>query len=369
MTRLFHPEYRLDNFRAMERVFPYVTLPASDTPTPLPRAASPRDLPETFRHEGQDVDVGEFLTRTETTGLMVLQDGEIQLEQYFQETKPTSRLTSWSMAKSVVSTLIAIAHEDGHIRSLDDKVSDYVPALAGKAYGDVSIENLLMMATGIDFDETYHKHTSDINMLFYRVFLLGASARDVVANRPAAQPPGERFHYISPNTQILAWVLEEAVGSPVSQYAGTQLWQPLGMEDDAIWNLDQHGVELAFCCLNMTLRDYAKLGQLHVQQGVWNYQQILPEDWVFTATRRPEPWMAEGHGYAERGYGYHLWTPANPDGEYFLNGVWGQTIWVAENPGVVIVKTSVDPAFRPHTPEMISFMRGVTAHMAAAAGN
>ena len=362
MTRLFHPEYRLDNFRAMENVFPYVILPASDTPTPLPRAATPGDLPQTFRHNGEDIDVSEFLTRTETTGLMVLQDGEVQLEQYFQGTEPTSRLTSWSMAKTVVSTLVAIAHEDGHIGSLDDKVSDYVPALKGKAYGDVSIQHLLMMASGIDFDETYHKHTSDINLLFYRVFLLGASARDVVASHPAAQPSGERFHYISPNTQILAWVLEEAVGRSVSAYAGERLWQPLGMEDDALWNLDQHGVELAFCCLNVTLRDYAKLGQLHLQQGVWNYQQILPEGWVFSATRRPEPWMASGHGYAERGYGYHLWTPVAPDGEYFFNGVWGQTIWVAENPGVVIVKTSVDPEFRPHTAEMISFMRGVTAH-------
>ena len=362
MTRLFHPEYRLDNFRAMERVFPYATLNASETPRPFPRAAQPGSLPETFSYQGETIDTQEFLERTETTGLMILRAGEIQMEEYFQDTEPTSRLTSWSMAKTVVSTLIAMAWADGLIDSLDDPVRQYVPELDGKAYGDVTVHDLLRMATGIDFDETYHDHFSDINQLFYRVFLFGHSARDVVANRPAAGPPGERFHYISPNTQVLAWVLEAATGERLSDYATRRLWQPLGMEDDALWNLDQHGDELGFCCLNATLRDYAKLGQLHLQQGVWDGEALLPDNWVFDATRRPEPWLAAGHGYAERGYGYHLWTPENPDGEYFFNGVWGQTIWIDENADVVIVKTSVDPEFRAHTGEMIAFMRGVTAH-------
>jgi len=362
MTTLMHPDYRLENFRRMERIFPYRLIPASDQPFVFVQA--PGDLPEHFIHEGQQVAVSEFLERTETTGLMILHQGVQRFERYFQDATEQDRFTSWSVAKSVVATLTAMALKDGHIRSLTDTVKEYVPELEGEAWGQVAIEDLLRMASGIDFDETYDRTLSDINMLFYRTFLLGQPVRNVVRGHSAALPPGEAFHYISPNTQILAWVLERAVEKPVSAYAAEMLWQPLGMQDDALWSLDNSGVELGFCCLNMSLRDYAKLGQLYLQQGFWRGQQLLPENWVTVATQRPEPWLTAGHGYPERGYGYHVWIPKDPDQEYFFNGVWGQTVWISEKHGVVIAKTSVDPMFREHMAEVISFMRAVSEHTA-----
>ena len=359
MVNLFHPDHRVENFRHMERVFPYRTLQAADTPYQFPR--HPGTLPQHFTYDGRTVEVSEFMRRTETTGLLVLRDGAISVEEYFLGANEHDRFTSWSMAKTVVATLIAIAHEDGHIPSLQAPVSEYVPELAGRAWGDVTLHNLLLMASGIAFDELYDVAFSDIKMLFYRVFLLGNSVHGTIADLPAGTAQGERLHYISPNTQILGWVLENAVGRPVSEYAQSALWQPLGMEKDAIWSLDQSGTELAFCCLNATLRDYAKLGLLYLQQGQWQGQQVLPENWVREATQRDEPWLAAGNGYSERGYGYHLWIPAEADQEYFFNGVWGQSIWVSEKERVVVVKTSVDPEFRPHTAEMIAFMRAVSA--------
>lgn len=359
MINLFHPEHRVENFRNMDRVFPYRTLKASDTPYQFPR--EPGTLPQQFTFEGRTIDVREFLSRTETTGLLVLRDGAIQVEEYFLGANEHDRFTSWSMAKTVVSMLIAMAHKDGHIPSLAAPVRDYVPELAGKPWGDVSIENLLRMASGIAFDERYDAAFSDIKMLFYRVFLLGSPVHDVIGNLPAGSPQGEQFHYMSPNSQILGWVLANAVGTTVSEYAQSALWQPLNMESDAIWNLDQTGTELAFCCLNATLRDYGKLGMLYLQQGQWQGRHLLPEHWVRNATQRNEPWLAAGNGYPERGYGYHLWIPAEADHEYFFNGVWGQSIWVSEHDKVVIVKTSVDPDFRRHTAEMIAFMRAVSA--------
>lgn len=361
LNNLMHPDTRVENFRHMDRIFPSVPMPASDHPVSFPRAAG--QLPATFEHAGRTVAVQEFLQRTDTTGLMVLKDGVIRVEDYFQGADETSRFTSWSIAKTVVATLVAIAHGEGHIRSLDDPAKTYVPALDGKAWGEVTVRNLLRMATGIRFEELYDKPFSDIKLLFYRVFLIGTPVHDVISDLPAEGPQGERFHYISPTTQILAWVLAGAVGEPVSQYARHALWQPLGMQDDGFWNLDNGGTELAFCCLNISVRDYAKLGQLYLQQGQWQGRQLLPEGWVRDATRRPEPWLAAGHGYPERGYGYHLWVPKDPDQEYFANGVWGQHVWVSEKHNVVIVKTSVDPDFQQHMAEAISFLRGVSAAM------
>jgi CubicO group peptidase (beta-lactamase class C family) len=346
MTTLLHPDYRLQNFRSMENVFPYRIVPASREPFVFARGKG--SLPPSFAHEGRIVSTTEFLQRTETTGLTVLHNGVQILENYYQSADAADRFTSWSVAKSVVGMLTAIALERGDIDSLDDPVKQYVKELDGKAWGEVPIRDLLRMASGIRFSEIYDDQFSDINMLFYRTFLLGEPVRDVIADLPAARAPGE-----------------DSTGKPVSEYAADALWQPLGMQDEAIWSLDQSGVELGFCCLNITLRDYAKLGQLYLQQGVWRNRQLLPAGWVREATRRPEPWLAAGNGYAERGYGYHLWVPKDPDQEYFFNGVWGQTVWVSEKHQVVIAKTSVDPLFREHMAEVISFMRAVSAHVAA----
>ena len=364
MTRLLHPDYRLQNFRAMEKVFPFRVIPASSKPFSFPRGEA--SLPEKFIHDGRVVNTGEFMLRTQTTGLMVLYQGTNLFEQYYLEATQKDRFTSWSVAKSVIGTLTAIALKDGHIASLDDPVKQYVNELDGAAWGEVPIRDLLRMASGIRFSEIYDEKFSDINMLFYRTFLLGEGVRDVIADLPAENPPGESFHYVSPNTQILGWVLESATGKPISDYAAEALWQPLGMQDEAIWSLDQGGVELGFCCLNMTLRDYSKLGQLYLQQGVWNGQLLLPEGWVQQASRRPEPWLAAGNGFPERGYGYHLWVPKDPDEEFFFNGVWGQTVWVSEKHNVVIAKTSVDPLFRQHMAEVISFMRAVSEFVSTA---
>lgn len=368
MLGLFSPELRVQNFQHMDRIFP--SRPLSRSTQPFEFDAHPQKLPDSYVFEGKTLPARAFMDKTGTTGLMVLQHGIILHEEYLQGATETSTLTSWSMAKSVVATLVGIAHGEGRIASLDDKASKYVPELAGKPYGEATVRDLLRMASGIRFDENYGSLTSDIRQLFYKVFLFGMPIDDAVKDLPAEDPPGTKFHYKSVDSQVLAWVLRGATGESVTQYAQRKLWQPLGMEDDAFWNLDRvNGNELAYCCLNTTLRDYAKLGQLYLQNGQWQGKQILPPDWVKETSQRPEPWLTAGHGYEERGYGYHWWVPRDPDQEYFANGIWGQTIFVAPKAGIVIVKTSVDPDFRPHTAEMIAFMRGIVAGYAQPATN
>lgn len=360
MNQLFAPSQRVDNFQHMDRIFPSRPLAPSTRPHVFPKQEVA--LPATYVFQGETRPRSGFMDKTHTTGLLVLKDGVIIHEEYRLGAGPTSTLTSWSMAKSVVATLVAIAHKEGRIASLDDKASKYVPELQGKAYGEATVKDLLRMASGVKFDENYASKTSDISKLFYKVFMLGMPIDDAVKDLPAEDPPGTKFHYKSVDSQVLAWVLRRATGKSVVAYAQEKLWQPLGMQDKAFWNLDRpDGDELAYCCLNTSLRDYAKIGQLYLQQGKWQGVQLLPEDWVRETTQRPEPWLAAGHGYEERGYGYHWWLPRDPDREFFANGVWGQEIFVNEAAGIVIVKTSVDPDFKANTAEMIAFMRGIVA--------
>lgn len=362
MLRLFHADVRAENFRYMERIFPARELPASTTPFIFPQRATA--LPATYHFNGSTLAVADFLARSQTTGLFILRNGVVIHEQYRLGATPDSRFTGWSIAKSVVATLIGIALKDGAIHSLDDTVSDYVPEYAGSAWAQVTIRDLLRMASGIDFDERYDTQFSDIQRIFQRAFLLNIPLDESVRAYPAnpdEQPPGSRFHYISINTQVLANVLRHATGKRLVDYAQEKLWQPLGMQDGALWNLDgDDGTEISYCCLNTTLRDYARLGQLYLQQGQWHGVQLLPADWVRESTRRSEAWLQAGVAAPERGYGYHWWVPPAADGEYFANGIWGQTIWVDEPRQVVIVKTSIDPDFQAHTAETIALMRGLS---------
>ncbi|HEX4937172.1 MAG TPA: serine hydrolase [Candidatus Kapabacteria bacterium] len=359
MNQLFWESRRVENFRHMDRLFPAHPLAASTTPHVFPRAEMPAPLPTTYIFNDSHRLTEAFLEKTRTTGLLVLRDGVILHEEYRRDANASSTLTSWSMAKSVVATLVAIALKEGTLHSLDDTVGQYVPELKNSAWAPVRIRDLLRMASGIRFDETYDNRLADIHRIFYKTFIFNRSIDSAVAGYPAEDVPGTRFHYKSVDTQVLSLVLRRATGRPLTTYAQEKLWQPLGMQDTGFWNTDFHGNELGYCCLNISLRDYAKLGQLYLQQGQWNGQQLLPADWVREATKRPEPWLAAGNGYAERGYGYHWWVPRDPDQEFFANGVWGQTIFVDEKTRTVIVKTSVDPNFKANTAEMIAFMRGM----------
>lgn len=366
MLRLFHADVRAENFRQMDRVFPSRSIAGSSAPQPFARSGNPLELPAHYTFNGQALPTASFIERTQTAGLLVLRDGVIVHEQYRLGANEDSRFTSWSVGKSFVATLVGMALKDGKIRSLDDRVADYVPDYAGSAWENVTLRDLLRMASGIEFDERYDTQFSDIQRVMQRVYLFDVPMDEAVRGYPSAageQPPGSRFHYISINTQVLANVLRHATGQRLTDYLYEKLWQPLGMESGASWSVDRRGTEIAYCCLNATLRDYAKLGQLYLQQGLWQGVPLLPADWVRESTRRDEPWLQAGQAQPGRGYGYHWWLPPAANGEYFANGIWGQVVWVDEVRGVVIVKTGADPGFQANIAETIAFMRGIAASL------
>jgi CubicO group peptidase (beta-lactamase class C family) len=357
---LFSESHRVENFRAMDRVFPARPVPRGDSVWAFGRAPVP--LPDTYGFGGEPRDLAAFLHRTETTGLLVVHRGAITHEEYRQGADETSAFTSWSMAKSVLSALIGIAEEAGHITSIRDPIGAYVPALAGSVYAEVPIEDALTMSSGVAFDEDYGNPLSDINMLFIRAMAMGVPAEETLAGLERIRAPGTYNEYVSSDSMALGLVLEAATGMAPADYLASRLWGPMGAEADATWSTDRAGREFALCCLNATLRDWARFGRLYLEGGAREGRQIVPADWVAASVAPTAAHLQPGDNPASHwtfGYGYKWWIPETPQGDFLAIGVWGQYIYVDPAREVVIAKTSADPLFDDHDHESVAAFRAI----------
>lgn len=369
IVRLFEADRIVGNFRSMETMFE--TTPVRRGPVAHALQMQIRALPETYEYGGKTRDVASFLRDTWTTGLIVLQDGRIAHEEYdFGHTAKT-RTISWSVAKSFISALVGIAVAEGHIADIGQPVSDYVPALKGSGYEGVPIKHVLQMSSGIRFDEDYGAFFSDINRLG-RAIAFDSSLDEFVATLARERAPGEFHHYVSMDTQVLGMLLRAATGESIASYLESRIWMRMGMESDAYWLVDRNGMELAFGGLNAVLRDYARLGQLYLNKGKSEGQQIVPEEWVRASVTPDAPHLQPGNPASSRvlGYGYQWWIPQQPDGDYLAIGVYGQFVYVYPEKGIVIAKTSAYPDYnvdgQDKELETIAMFRAIAAHLVPA---
>lgn len=368
---LYAEDRRVENFRSMHEIFPARIVPPGDDIWAF--GEEPRGLPETYTFDGQQRSLATFLDDTVTTGLLVVRGDAIAHEEYRLGGTGTSPFTSFSIAKSVVSALIGIALEEGHIRSIDDPIVDYVPALAGSAYDGVTIEDALTMSSGVAFDEDYANPLSDVNRL---VLTLGfGNLIDVLAGLDRARAPGSYNDYVSADTIALGLVLEAATGVPTETYLETRLWRPMGAEAPALWNYSRDGRVLPFCCLNATLRDYTRFGRLFLERGARDGVQIVPVDWADISTRPTASRLEPGSNPASSstfGYGYQWWIPENPRGvpgdEFMAIGIWGQYIYVDRRRRIVVVKTGADYDFDTRDHEAAAAFRAIADHVADPGG-
>lgn len=322
---LFSEGNRVENFRSMDEVFPYQVVSSGTTIWEFTQDARP--LPETYVFDGQTRDLSAFLDDTSTTGLIVVQDGAITFEDYYQGANATSLFTSWSMAKSILSALVGVAVDEGHIQSIDDTLDHYVPALIGSGYEGVTIEQALTMSSGVEFDENYDDLTSDVNRLFISL-AAGTPMEETLATLERARAPGTYNDYISSDSIALGLMLEAATGMPTNEYLESRIWQPMGAETDAFWNTGRAGPVLPFCCMNATLRDYARFGRLFVEGGARDADQIIPADWIVASNRPSAAHLQPGENPASSwtfGYGYHWWIPEIPKVSFSQSGSGGNT--------------------------------------------
>jgi CubicO group peptidase (beta-lactamase class C family) len=337
------PDMAVNTFRNIDRLFPSRRIPASTHPLPLPVSAEPLG-PITFEDDGETYTTDQFMELDRIAALLVLKDGEIKLERYEYGNNPETRWMSMSVAKSVTSTLIGVALHDGLIHSLDDPVTDYVPELEGSAYDGVTIRQVMMMASGAQWSETYTDSTSDRRRLLEaQIAQQPGGLMEVMASLPRAAEPGTRNHYSTGETQVAGEVLYRAIGGPVADYLHDRIWEPFGMEADATWWLESpDGVEIGGSGFNAVLRDYGRLGLFVLGGGVVNGERILPEGWVEEAGT---PKVLVGGDSIDYGY---LWWPSTSeagrrDKSFSGVGIHGQALFINPAVNVVIVAWGARP--------------------------
>jgi CubicO group peptidase (beta-lactamase class C family) len=342
VNTLFDEGRIVTNFSAMKDLFYWAEVKRSGDIAPL--LDDKLDLPQSYSFNGKTKLVGDWLDQTATTSLLVLREGRITYENYMLGTKAEDKRVSWSMAKSFLSAMFGVVVADGRIKSLDETVDSYVPKLKGTVYDGVTIRSVLNMASGVKFDEDYEAFGSDINKMG-RVLALGGSMDDFAASlatRERAQ--GKNFQYTSIDTHILGMVLRAATGKDLPILMEEMLWSKLGVEDDAYYLTDGHGVAFALGGLNMRTRDYARFGQMMLNFGSMNSNQIIPAAWAIDSVAPTAPPAADPN-YSKIGYGYQWWVPEKSDDEFYAIGIYGQYLYVNRPARVVIVKTSAHRDF------------------------
>jgi CubicO group peptidase (beta-lactamase class C family) len=339
-TTLFTGVEQYENFSRLVDFFPVTKMNASTKPFNFKEGAAV-DLPHAYVYKGKNVDVESFLTETDTSALLVIKNGEVRFERYMLTGGRDVNWLSMSVAKSFIATGIGIAVDDGLI-DIEKPITDYVPSLTGSAYDAVRIKDVLQMSSGAAWNEDYSDPSSDV-MRLGQIMAVGGSLDDFVPTLKREKEPGTLNHYNSTDTQALGMLLARATGQTVTHYMAEKIWQPLGMESDAFWLVDDNNVEMAFAGLNATARDYAKLGELHRLKGRWQGRQIVSEQWVRDATRPDAPHLMPGlDENFPLGYGYQWWIPASTEGEYSAIGVYNQFIYVNPAKDLVIVKLSAN---------------------------
>ncbi len=333
VNSLFSEDKIVFNFSNMDQAFLSTPVPRGNGPTAELTYGPEFTLPSK---------VDDWIATRDVTALVILKDGQIVYENYFKGTDPEDRRVSWSVAKSYLSALLGILLDEGQIASLDDQVTQYAPSLVGTAYEGATIRNVLNMASGVTFDEDYLDKGSDINRMG-RVIALGGELDEFTASlKETFAEPGTQWQYVSIDTHVISMVIRGATGRSIPDLLSEKIVAPMGLEYDPYYLTDGSGVAFVLGGLNLTTRDYARMGQMFLQDGFYNGKQIVPADWVAASTVPSAP-TAPG----AIGYGYQWWIPQGGNaGEFMARGVYGQYIYIDRAAGVVIATNSADRSFR-----------------------
>ncbi len=343
MGTLFSGAEQYESFARAADLYPVSTMSRAARPHEFPDGP-PLSLPRAFTYQGRDFDTEKFLADSDTSALLVLQDGAVRFERYTLTGGRDVNWLSMSVAKSFVSAAIGIAVGDGQIADIEQPITRYVPSLAGSAYDEVRIKDILQMSSGARWNENYNDPDADIHR-FGRILAIGGSLNEFLQSMTRHREPGTYNQYNSADTQALGELLVRATGRSIAEYMQEKLWHPLGMESDGYWMVDDEGMEMAFGGLNATARDYAKLGELFRNGGRWQGEQIVPEEWVDASVRPDAPHLQPGENPASDfilGYGYQWWLMDGDQGEYSAIGVYNQFIYVNPTTRMVIVKLSAN---------------------------
>lgn len=285
-----------------------------------------------------ELDLKSFLAKSDTIALLVIKGNDLIVENYFQGHGKAEISQVFSTSKSILSFLIGAAIEDGVIGSVEDSVTDYIPELAAKDFGNLRIEDVLHMKTNMDYIDSPNPFGQHV-----RVNYTPDLESEILAFR-LKETPDNRFVYKSGDTALLGLVLKRALkGKTITQYTQERLWEPLGMEYGGLWTLDDEGgMEKTWCCLSATARDFAKFGMLYRDRGLWNARRLISEEWIKKSTTEGayslKQWQGADYGEGVWNYSYQWWLVDESRGDYITRGKDGQFIYVNPARDVVVVR-------------------------------
>lgn len=334
--------------------------------------------PQKIEIQGRSQDFDSLLKAQNTAAFLIIKNDTLFYEKYFNDYDQESLMSSFSVTKSIVSALLGIAIDEGHIDGVHQQVTHFFPELAENGLDEVTIQHLLDMKSGLRFKENYYA-PSGVAKFYY-----GKKLNRYIEDLERVYPPGDTFQYQSANTQLLGAIIEKATGQTISQYLEKKLWKPMGMEYAARWSLDrEEGTEKAFCCLNASAIDFARFGRLYLNKGKWQGNQIIPQSWIKKSTsitrsdqkfnyyyhwwhcviKRPvasaydNSMLSEDkklvHGKGQKGQGKKF--VLNPCGDHYAQGHLGQYIYLAPEADLMILRFGEDSGKFPWVPFFKSF--------------
>jgi CubicO group peptidase (beta-lactamase class C family) len=273
-----------------------------------------------------------LLQRIKTVGLVVIRNDSLLYEKYWDGYSDSSLSNSFSMAKSITSLLIGTAIKEGKIKSVNEKVSTYLPEFSQGMAAHLTIKNLLTMSSGSNWDEAYANPFSVTTESYY-----GSDLHKTATGVKIVKEPGTYHSYKSGDTELLGLILEKVTGKSLSSYAAEKLWQPLGAEHPALWSTDhKEGNEKAFCCFNSNARDFARIGQMMLDSGRWKGNAII--DPAYYSQSISPCNIPDEKNVACDYYGYQWWIATHYPGVFYARGILGQYIIVIPSKKMVIVR-------------------------------
>ncbi len=287
-------------------------------------------LPETIHEQIEEYDPVAFL---------VIQNEKIKYEEYWDGYNEKSLSNSFSAAKSVVALMIGIAFDEGKIKSLDQPVGDFLPEYNEGSRKELTIRQVLTMSSGLNWEEKYTTPFSTTARAYY-----GSNIANLVIDLEVVDEPGVYFEYLSGNTQILAMIVEAATGQRISEYASEKIWSSIGAQHNALWCLDtEDGMEKAYCCFNTNARDFARFGQLVLNNGIWNNKEIISKDYITDATTAKEYLLDKRDNKPVDFYGYQWWIIDYKGLKIpYMRGILGQYIFSIREKNAVVVRLGHD---------------------------
>lgn len=270
-----------------------------------------------------------------TVAYVIIKDSTLLFEQYWEDYSPESHSNSFSMAKSIVSLATGAAIDDGFIKDVDQPVSDFFPEFQGYNGKPLTLRHLLTMSAGVDFDEAYSSPFSPTTKLYY-----GDDLQQIAFGMKEIEEPGVNFIYQSGVTQLLAFIVEKATGENISSYVSRKFWTPMNAEEDALWSLDKKdGIEKAYCCFNSNARDFARFGQLILNKGEWNGEQLISSSYLKEATTPDTSLLFKEYNETNHCYGFQFWHLSYNGMEIpYMRGILGQYIFIIPDLNAVVVR-------------------------------